>query len=127
VIHRDLKPENILINEDCDLKICDFGLTRVYEPQMTGSVSSRYYRAPEIMLTCQSYSEQVDIWSAGCILAEMLQGKPLFTGRDHMDQLCAITELLGTPDEKILARITSKSVSLYKNLPAASNNWLAKC
>jgi p38 MAP kinase len=89
---------------------------------MTGWVSSRYYRAPEIMLTCQSYSEQVDIWSAGRILAEMLQGKPFFTGRDPMDQLCAITELLGTPDENILARTTSKSVSLYENLPAATNN-----
>lgn len=111
MIHRDLKPENILINEKCDLKICDFGLTQVHEPQMTGYLSTKYYRAPEIMLTYQSYGEQVDIWSAGCIFAEMLQGKPLFAGRDHMDEFCAITRLLGTPDEDILARITSKSVS----------------
>lgn len=111
MIHRDLKPENILINDECDLKICDFGLARVHEPQMTGYVSTRYYQAPEIMLTWQRYGEQADIWSAGCVFAEMLQGKPLFTGRDHVDQLCAITELLGTPDEEFRARITSKSVS----------------
>jgi p38 MAP kinase len=111
VIHRDLKPENILINENCDLKISNFGLARVHEPQMTDYVSTRFYQAPEIMLAWQRYSEQVDIWSAGCIFAEMLQGKPLFTGRDHMDQLCAITELLGTPDEEFRARTTSKSVS----------------
>ncbi|KAJ5348592.1 uncharacterized protein N7506_001845 [Penicillium brevicompactum] len=118
VIHRDLKPENILINEKCELKICDFGLNRVHDPQMTGYLSTKYYRAPEIMLTYQSYGEQVDIWSAGCIFAEMLQGKPVFAGSDHMDELCAITQLLGTPDEEILARITSKStMNLLQSLP----------
>lgn len=55
VIHRDLKPSNILVNENCDLKICDFGLARLQDPQMTGYVSTRYYRAPEIMLTWQKY------------------------------------------------------------------------
>ncbi|KAJ5865854.1 hypothetical protein N7534_000407 [Penicillium rubens] len=65
VVHRDLKPSNILINENCDLKICDFGLARIQDPQMTGYVSTRYYRAPEIMLTWQKYDVEVDIWSAG--------------------------------------------------------------
>ncbi|KAJ5554018.1 Mitogen-activated protein kinase hog1 [Penicillium frequentans] len=83
VVHRDLKPSNILINENCDLKICDFGLARIQDPQMTGYVSTRYYRAPEIMLTWQKYDVEVDIWSAGCIFAEMLEGKPLFPGKDH--------------------------------------------
>src|SRR6187551_4110927 len=55
VVHRDLKPSNILVNENCDLKICDFGLARIQDPQMTGYVSTRYYRAPEIMLTWQKY------------------------------------------------------------------------
>lgn len=55
VVHRDLKPSNILVNENCDLKICDFGLARLADPQMTGYVSTRYYRAPEIMLTWQKY------------------------------------------------------------------------
>jgi p38 MAP kinase len=118
VIHRDLKPENILINEDCDLKICDFGLTRVQELQMTSYVSTGYYRAPEVMLTWQRYGEQIDIWSAGCIFAEMLLGKPLFAERGHVEQFCAITELLGTPDEGFLARIASKStLNLIRSFP----------
>src|ERR1700712_4713056 len=99
VVHRDLQPGNILINENCDLKICDFGLARVKEPCMTGYVSNRSYRAPEVILTWQDYNEKIDIWSAGCIFAEMLQGKPLFGGRDHVEQFCAITALLGTPDD----------------------------
>ena len=90
------------MNENCDLKvrclggpcfpssdstpllqICDFGLARIQDPQMTGYVSTRYYRAPEIMLTWQKYDVAVDIWSTGCIFAEMLEGKPLFPGKDR--------------------------------------------
>ncbi|CAI2185362.1 19195_t:CDS:10 [Funneliformis geosporum] len=82
-LYQILKPSNILVNENCDLKICDFGLARLQDPQMTGYVSTRYYRAPEIMLTWQKYDVAVDIWSAGCIFAEMLEGKPLFPGKDH--------------------------------------------
>ncbi|KAJ5779360.1 hypothetical protein N7457_007080 [Penicillium paradoxum] len=113
VVHRDLDPGNILINQNCDLKICDFGLARVQEPQMTGYVSTRYYRAPEIILSWQRYDEEVDIWSAGCIFGEMLQGKPLFTGKNDVDQFSAITKLLGTPEEDVLAGMTSESVSGY--------------
>ena len=83
VIHRDLKPSNILVNENCDLKICDFGLARITDIEMTGYVSTRYYRAPEIMLTWQHYDKAVDIWSVGCIFAEMLIGQPLFPGKDR--------------------------------------------
>lgn len=64
-------------------QICDFGLARIQDPQMTGYVSTRYYRAPEIMLTWQKYDVAVDVWSAGCIFAEMLEGKPLFPGKDR--------------------------------------------
>ena len=118
VVHRDLKPSNILVNENCDLKICDFGLARIQDPQMTGYVSTRYYRAPEIMLTWQKYDVEVDIWSAGCIFAEMLEGKPLFPGKDHVNQFSIITELLGTPPDDVINTIASENVSaLYTSVP----------
>ncbi|OSD01107.1 mitogen activated protein kinase [Trametes coccinea BRFM310] len=118
VVHRDLKPSNILINENCDLKICDFGLARIQDPQMTGYVSTRYYRAPEIMLTWQKYDVAVDIWSAGCIFAEMLEGKPLFPGKDHVHQFSIITELLGTPPEDVIQTIASENTLRFvQSLP----------
>lgn len=78
---------------------------------MTGYVSTRYYRAPEIMLTWQKYDVEVDIWSAGCIFAEMLEGKPLFPGKDHVNQFSIITELLGTPPDDVISTICSENVS----------------
>lgn len=110
VVHRDLKPSNILVNENCDLKICDFGLARVQELQMTGYVSTRYYRAPEIMLTWRRYNEKVDMWSVGCIFAEMILGRPLFPGKNHIDQFCVITQLLGSPPASVLDNVTSPNV-----------------
>lgn len=77
---------------------------------MTGYVSTRYYRAPEIMLTWQKYDVEVDIWSAGCIFAEMLEGKPLFPGKDHVNQFSIITELLGTPPDDVIQTICSENV-----------------
>lgn len=118
VIHRDLKPSNILINENCDLKICDFGLARVQDPQMTGYVSTRYYRAPEIMLTWQKYDTEVDIWSVGCIFAEMIEGKPLFPGKDHVHQFSIITELLGSPPAGVIDTICSENtLKFVQSLP----------
>ncbi|QRV80674.1 mitogen activated protein kinase [Ceratobasidium sp. AG-Ba] len=118
VIHRDLKPSNILVNENCDLRICDFGLARLQDPQMTGYVSTRYYRAPEIMLTWQKYDVAVDIWSAGCIFAEMLEGKPLFPGKDHVNQFSIITELLGTPPDDVIQTIASENTLRFvQSLP----------
>ncbi|KAK9711721.1 MAPK protein hog1, partial [Basidiobolus ranarum] len=118
VVHRDLKPSNILINENCDLKICDFGLARIQDPQMTGYVSTRYYRAPEIMLTWQKYDVGVDIWSVGCIFAEMLEGKPLFPGKDHVHQFSIITELLGTPPDDVIQTICSENTLRFvQSLP----------
>lgn len=114
VVHRDLRPENILINENCDLKLCDFGVTPFQEMHsMAGYISTRCYRSPEVILNCQHYSEKVDIWSVGCIFAEMLQGRPLFTGRNYFEHLCAIIALLGIPNEEVLSRITSNAVSSY--------------
>ncbi|KAJ6143746.1 hypothetical protein N7471_003199 [Penicillium samsonianum] len=107
VIHRDLKPSNILIKENCDLKICDFGLAREQDHQMTGYVSTRYYRAPEIMLTWQRYNYAVDIWSTGCILAEMLLGKVLLPGKDNVHHFKLITEIFGKPPKEIMETVYS--------------------
>jgi mitogen-activated protein kinase 1/3 len=98
VLHRDLKPSNLLVNSNCDLKICDFGLARgVYGSEqmrdsnkrhlLTEYVVTRWYRAPEIMLACHEYDKPVDIWSTGCILAELLARKPFFPGEDYIDQV----------------------------------------
>ncbi|ERF77208.1 Mitogen-activated protein kinase HOG1 [Endocarpon pusillum Z07020] len=126
VVHRDLKPSNILVNENCDLKICDFGLARIQDPQMTGYVSTRYYRAPEIMLTWQKYDVEVDIWSAGCIFAEMLEGKPLFPGKDHVNQFSIITELLGTPPADVIETICSENTLRFvQSLPKRERQPLA--
>ncbi|KAJ5362771.1 hypothetical protein N7541_003615, partial [Penicillium brevicompactum] len=116
VPHRDLQPGNILINQNCDLKICDLGLPRAQEPHKMSYISTKCYRAPELLLTRQTYDETIDVWSAGCIFAEMIQGKALFEGRNYVEQFCAITELLGTPDEHLLAKISSQSVSTHARL-----------
>lgn len=118
IIHRDLKPSNIAVNEDCELKILDFGLARPTENEMTGYVATRWYRAPEIMLNWMHYHQTVDMWSVGCIMAEMLTGKALFPGTDHIDQLTRILVLCGTPSEETLNKITSEEAQNYiRSLP----------
>ncbi|RMZ85330.1 hypothetical protein DV737_g786, partial [Chaetothyriales sp. CBS 132003] len=125
VLHRDLKPGNLLVNADCELKICDFGLARGFsqDPEenagyMTEYVATRWYRAPEIMLSFQSYTKAIDVWSVGCILAELLGGRPFFKGRDYVDQLNQILHYLGTPNEETLSRIGSPRAQEYvRNLP----------
>ncbi|KAL9583640.1 MAG: hypothetical protein Q9212_002583 [Teloschistes hypoglaucus] len=125
VLHRDLKPGNLLVNADCELKICDFGLARGFsmDPEenagyMTEYVATRWYRAPEIMLSFQSYTKAIDVWSVGCILAELLGGRPFFKGRDYVDQLNQILHYLGTPNEDTLSRIGSPRAQEYvRNLP----------
>ena len=83
VIHRDLKPSNLLVNKNCDLKICDLGLARGYQQEddiKTEYVVTRWYRAPEVILQASEYTKAVDIWSVGCIFAELLGRSPLFPG-----------------------------------------------
>eukprot|EP00656_Telonema_subtile_P028566 TRINITY_DN3107_c0_g1_i6.p1 TRINITY_DN3107_c0_g1~~TRINITY_DN3107_c0_g1_i6.p1 ORF type:complete len:454 (+),score=82.44 TRINITY_DN3107_c0_g1_i6:163-1524(+) len=97
VIHRDLKPANILVNSNCDVKICDFGLARAVEEEELGKtmyVVTRWYRAPELMIA-DDYSEAVDMWAVGCILAEFLGRKALFPGKSSMHQMQLITSVLG--------------------------------
>ncbi|WFD35732.1 mitogen-activated protein kinase [Malassezia cuniculi] len=121
VLHRDIKPSNLLVNANCDLKICDFGLARslgtvrpeTAEGLLTEYVATRWYRAPEIMLSSRKYSKAVDIWSVGCTLYEMLTGEPLFPGRDYHHQLCLILDVLGTPRPETLRPICSNRALEY--------------
>ncbi|BBH04174.1 MAP kinase 9 [Prunus dulcis] len=116
VFHRDLKPKNILANADCKLKICDFGLARVSfndAPSAifwTDYVATRWYRAPELCGSFFSkYTPAIDIWSIGCIFAEILTGKPLFPGKNVVHQLDLMTDLLGTPSTESIARFCHKN------------------
>ncbi|KAG9047535.1 hypothetical protein FS837_002059 [Tulasnella sp. UAMH 9824] len=130
VVHRDLKPGNLLVNADCELKICDLGLSRAFErstmpsegeesvSHMTEYVATRWYRAPEIMLSFKRYGTAIDVWSIGCILAELLGSKPIFKGKDYVDQLNLILKVLGTPEERTMQRIGSEKAQAYiRSLP----------
>nr|AKA43798.1 mitogen-activated protein kinase 7 [Neopyropia yezoensis]AYN44121.1 mitogen-activated protein kinase 7 [Neopyropia yezoensis] len=123
VLHRDLKPSNILLNGNCDLKICDFGLARVANPDdhagfLTAYVATRWYRAPEIMLSWREYTNAVDMWSVGCMLAEIIGRKPLFPGRDYIHQLKLVTDTIGTPSSEDIQYINSARARRYiESLP----------
>uniref|UniRef100_A0A158R8V0 Stress-activated protein kinase JNK n=1 Tax=Taenia asiatica TaxID=60517 RepID=A0A158R8V0_TAEAS len=106
IIHRDLKPNNIAVKHDCTLKILDFGLARsgTENFMMTPYVVTRYYRAPEVILG-MGYTANVDIWSVGCIFAEMVLERTFFPGTDHIDQWSKITAELGTPSREFIDRL----------------------
>jgi cyclin-dependent kinase len=100
VLHRDLKPPNLLINREGQLKLADFGLARAFGIPVrsyTHEVVTLWYRAPDVLLGSRRYSTPVDIWSCGCIFAEMANGRPLIAGTSEADQLDRIFRLLGTP------------------------------
>ncbi|KRX01276.1 Protein kinase-like domain [Pseudocohnilembus persalinus] len=121
IVHRDLKPSNLLATERCEIRVCDFGLSRQINnlPQsqgdqnMTEYVVTRYYRAPEIMLSSHEYSKAVDIWSVGCTLAELLTKKILFKANNYIDQIKLIMKTLGKPGPSDLGFITNSNARKF--------------
>lgn len=129
VLHRDLKPSNILVTSTCDAKICDLGLARCVDyskakkvkgasqddvfVELTEYVVTRWYRAPEILLDGSRYDKPSDLWSAGCILGELLGRKPLFPGSSTTNQLNKIFNVLGTPDISFIAKIHKEAAQKW--------------
>jgi len=102
ICHRDIKPQNLLVNPDThELKLCDFGSAKVLTPgePNVAYICSRYYRAPELIFDAKEYTPAIDVWSAGCVMAELMLGKPLFAGENGPDQLIEIIRVLGTPSK----------------------------
>ncbi|MBA0616994.1 hypothetical protein Godav_026474 [Gossypium davidsonii] len=129
ILHRDLKPGNLLVNANCDLKICDFGLARTSrgnEQFMTEYVVTRWYRAPELLLCCDNYGTSIDVWSVGCIFAEILGRKPIFPGTECLSQLKLIIDVLGSQQEADLQFIDNPKARRYiKSLPYSRGTHLS--
>lgn len=134
LLHRDIKPSNLLLNSDCHVKLCDFGLCRslaesaaTSNPVLTDYVATRWYRAPEILLGSTRYNKGVDMWSLGCILGEMLIGKPIFPGVSTMNQLDRILEVTGRPSAEDTASVRSPFAStMLDSLPASRPKALSE-
>jgi len=129
ILHRDLKPANILIDHNTiTTKIADFGLSRLYSfpiRPFTKEVLTLWYRAPELMLGFNNYSCDLDMWSVGCILAEIIVGKPFIQGDSEIDQLFKIFEIFGTPTEETLPGY-STFPDYNKNFPLFKGTGIKK-
>ncbi|THH15020.1 hypothetical protein EW146_g5401 [Bondarzewia mesenterica] len=103
ICHRDIKPQNLLLNPGTGvLKLCDFGSAKILVPREpnVSYICSRYYRAPELIFGATNYTTNIDIWSTGCVMAELMLGQPLFPGESGIDQLVEIIKVLGTPSRE---------------------------
>ncbi|KAL0877209.1 hypothetical protein Bca101_026914 [Brassica carinata] len=119
VLHRDIKGSNLLIDNDGILKIADFGLATFYDPKqkkqtMTSCVVTLWYRPPELLLGATNYGTGVDLWSAGCIMAELLAGKPVMPGRTEVEQLHKIFKLCGSPSDLYWKKHKLRNATLFK-------------
>jgi len=132
VIHRDIKPSNLLLNSECLVKVADFGLARSINSNagkdenktqiLTDYVATRWYRAPEILLGSTHYTEGVDMWSVGCILGELIGGKPMFPGTSTTNQIDRIIEVIGRPSKEDIDDIKSEfAAQLLDNLLEPQN------
>lgn len=119
VIHRDLKSRSCLLNSQCEVKICDFGLARVkfserdWTSPMTEYVSTRWYRAPEVLCSWADYTDAIDVWSIGCIFAEMYLREPILPGKNTQHQLDILINLLGSPDDRELDEIQNEKCKKF--------------
>ncbi|KAG5035778.1 hypothetical protein AAZX31_04G182100 [Glycine max] len=118
VLHRDIKGSNLLIDNEGILKIADFGLATFYDPKIKQAMTSRvvtlWYRPPELLLGATVYGVGIDLWSAGCILAELLAGKPIMPGRTEVEQLHKIFKLCGSPSEEYWRKYRLPNATIFK-------------
>jgi mitogen-activated protein kinase 15 len=134
MLHRDIKPSNILLNSDCQVKVCDFGLARGIDqqndhsnPVLTDYVATRWYRAPELLLGSTAYTKGVDQWSVGCILGELLSGKPFFPGTSTMNQLDRVMEVTGRPTaEDVDSMKSAFAATMLESVPFSKQKHLAE-
>ena len=133
VLHRDLKPSNILVNKHGQVKICDMGMAcrSDYPPvDEEGEICTLWYRAPELLLGVNKYLPAIDMWSMGCIMAEILTNTPLFRGTDSHDQFQWILKILGTPNEDRwpdFARLASEKGISYVQQPSGILKYAMRC
>ena len=119
IIHRDIKPENLLITDKMESKLCDFGFARLItdtNDKLTDYVATRWYRAPELLLSEGKYGKEVDYWAIGCIMGELVDGNPLFPGENELDQIHCI--------QKVLGNLTDKQEEMFYNNPLFSGRNL---
>ncbi|PNH04838.1 Cyclin-dependent kinase C-1, partial [Tetrabaena socialis] len=120
VLHRDLKASNILIDSKGTVKLADFGLARPYQADsdagFTNRVITLWYRPPELLLGAVKYGGEVDMWSVGCIFAELLTGKPLFPGKDDVDQMDKIFQIMGAPTEQLWPGVGALNLKNYRSV-----------
>ncbi|EEE61968.1 hypothetical protein OsJ_16744 [Oryza sativa Japonica Group] len=118
VLHRDIKGANLLLDNNGTLKIADFGLATFFNPNQKQHLTSRvvtlWYRPPELLLGATNYGAAVDLWSAGCILAELLSGRPIMPGRTEVEQLHKIFKLCGSPSEEFWASLKLSRATVFK-------------